>query len=229
MKFTNIEDIFFDLDHTLWDFDRNSALAFDLIFKQEKLDICLADFLEAYLPINENYWKLYRENEISKEHLRTHRLKDCFEIMRYNISSMVIENLSDSYLRQLPNFNNLVQDTEEVLEYLQRKYKLHIITNGFQEIQQSKLNNSRIAKYFSTITTSEEAGAKKPHIQIFDMAFKKAKAQPGKSVMIGDSYDADIVGAKNAGMEVVFFDYYGKKENYGIPHIHMLKELKAFF
>lgn len=228
MKFNNIKNVFFDLDHTLWDFDKNSALAFEVIFKEERLDISLSEFLEAYLPINENYWKLYRENQISKEHLRTGRLKDCFEILKYDISPVVIENLSNNYIRFLPTFNNLLEDTQEVLEYLHPKYNLHIITNGFQEIQQSKLINSRILTYFSTITTSEEAGVKKPHIKIFETAFNKSQALPETSVMVGDSYEADILGAINAGMSSVFFDYYRKKEKLKTPHIQTLKELKSF-
>lgn len=228
MKFNNISHIFFDLDHTLWDFDRNSALTFEAIFKEEKLDICLSDFLEKYVPINNNYWKLYRENKISKEALRTGRLKDCFKDMKMNVPALVIENLSHNYIKFLPNYNNLLEDALEVLEYLRPNYKLHIITNGFEEVQQAKLLNSKISNYFTTVTTSEEAGVKKPHKDIFYKALQKSEALPENSLMVGDNYEADIHGAFEVGMQTIFFDYYQLKEERELPGIQKLKELKLY-
>lgn len=226
MKFNNIEHVFFDLDHTLWDFDKNSALTFDVILKEEKVEVNLVEFLDAYMPINQNYWKLYQNDQISKEALRTGRLKDCFEVMKLKVSPHIIENLSNKYIQFLPNFNHLLEDTMEVLEYLSPKYQLHIITNGFDEIQQNKLINSRIAPFFTTVTTSEEAGAKKPHFQIFQKAMEKSNALPQKSIMIGDNFEADVMGAKNAGMYSLFFDYYKKREKEASVCIHTLNELK---
>src|SRR5690606_32680348 len=150
MKFNNIQHIFFDLDHTLWDFDKNSALAFEVIFKDQQLEINLEQFLEAYTPINENYWKLYRDNKISKENLRTGRLKDCFEILKFEISPVIIDLLSAQYIKFLPGFNNLLADTEDTLKYLHKKYDLHIITNGFEDVKHSKLKTSKITQYFKT-------------------------------------------------------------------------------
>ncbi len=226
MRFNDIEHVFFDLDHTLWDFDKNSALTFDVIFKEEKVEVDLLKFLEVYMPINQNYWKLYQNDQISKESLRTGRLKDCFEVMKLQVSPQIIDNLSVKYIQCLPNYNHLLEDTLEVLEYLSPKYQLHIITNGFEEIQQNKLNNSRIAPYFTTVTTSEEAGVKKPHLQIFQRAMKKSNALPEKSIMIGDNFEADVVGAKNAGMHSLFFDYYKKRKREASVCIHTLNELK---
>lgn len=228
MKFSNIRHIFFDLDHTLWDFDKNSALTFEAIFKEEKLDICLSDFLEKYIPINSNYWKLYRDNKISKEALRTGRLQDCFKDMKMNVPSLVIENLSNNYIKFLPNYNNLLEDTLEVLNYLQPRYKLHIITNGFEEVQRAKLLNSQISDYFTTVTTSEEAGVKKPHSDIFFKALQKSNALPENSLMVGDNYEADIGGAFKVGMHTVFFDYYQLNETRESPGIQKLKELKLY-
>lgn len=228
MKLNNITHIFFDLDHTLWDFDKNSALTFESIFKEEKLNIELEKFLKSYVPINNNYWKLYRDNKISKEALRTGRLKDCFEALEVEVSSQTIENLSFHYIRVLPQFNNLLEDTIETLEYLKPKYKLHIITNGFEEVQHLKLKNSMISEFFTTVTTSEEAGVKKPAIGIFHKAFEKSKASPCNSLMIGDNYEADILGAENAGMQSVFFDYYKSEQNIQVPAVQKLKELKKY-
>ena len=228
MKFNNIQHIYFDLDHTLWDFDKNSALTFEVIFKKEKVDIDLNGFLDEYLPINENYWKLYRDNQISKESLRTGRLKDCFEAMNLTVSHETIENLSNSYIEFLPGFNNLLEDTLEVLEYLNPKYQLHIITNGFEEVQHNKLVNARISNFFKTVTTSEEAGVKKPHPEIFIKAMGKSQAQAFQSLMIGDSYEADIVGAQKVGMQSLFFDYYRKEAYSQTPRIQKLKQLMDY-
>jgi putative hydrolase of the HAD superfamily len=228
MKFKNIKHIYFDLDHTLWDFDRNSALTFETIFKEEKLEISLPNFLETYVPINDNYWKLYRENQISKEALRTGRLNDCFKCMSLDVPEQVISNLSNNYIKYLPTHNYLLDNTLEILEYLNEKYRLHIITNGFEEVQHTKLTNSGISTFFQTVTTSEEAGVKKPETEIFLKAMKKAGALPEHSVMIGDNYEADIMGAHRAGMQSIFFDYYSKQETIQSTGIQKLNELKIY-
>ena len=228
MKFSNIQHIFFDLDHTLWDFDKNSALAFEEIFKEQQLKIDLEQFLASYTPINENYWKLYRDNKISKEDLRTGRLRDCFESLKYEISPVIIELLSNQYIKFLPAFNNLLADTLETLQYLHAKYKLHIITNGFEEVQHNKLENSKILTFFRTVTTSEEAGVKKPHPGIFNLALEKSGALPSHSIMIGDSYEADIMGAKKIGMHAVFFDYYQRETIVPGLKVKKLNELKHY-
>lgn len=228
MKFNNIQHIFFDLDHTLWDFDKNSALAFEVIFKDQQLEINLEQFLEAYTPINENYWKLYRDNKISKENLRTGRLKDCFEILKFEISPVIIDLLSAQYIKFLPGFNNLLADTEDTLKYLHKKYDLHIITNGFQEVQHSKLKNAKISSFFKTVTTSEEAGVKKPHPEIFQLALEKSGGLAAHSIMIGDSYEADILGAQKFGMQSVYFDYYQKENDFPTLKIKKLNELKHY-
>jgi putative hydrolase of the HAD superfamily len=228
MKLNNIQHIFFDLDHTLWDFDKNSALAFEFLFEEEKIDIGLQEFLEVYLPINFNYWELYRNNQVSKENLRIGRLKETFELLKLEVSAEIITVLSDKYIQFLPNYNYLLEDTVAVLKYLQPKYKLHIITNGFEEIQHHKLVNSKIASYFSTVTTSEEAGVKKPHLQIFEKALQKSNAHSKNSLMIGDNYEADVQGAINAGMQSVYFDYYQKNEILETLQIQKLNELRKY-
>lgn len=228
MKFNNIQHVFFDLDHTLWDFDKNSALTFEVILKEQKIEIDLNEFLTAYTPINENYWKLYRENQITKEDLRTGRLKDCFQILKYKVSPVVIDTLSNQYIKFLPGFNNLLADTQETLQYLHPNYELHIITNGFEEVQHDKLKNSKISEFFNTVTTSEEAGVKKPNPQIFHLALEKSGATPSNSLMIGDSYDADILGAQNIGMRSVYFNYYQREDNFPTLKIKKLNELKDY-
>ena len=141
-----IKDVFLDLDHTLWDFDKNSKCTFKKIFSLNKIDINFELFLETYLPINMAYWKLYRENKISKDRLRFARLNDVFIKLNINISSALICKLSDDYINYLSSFNFLIKDAKHLLDYLNSKYTLHIITNGFEEVQSQKLSNSNISK-----------------------------------------------------------------------------------
>ena len=149
MKFQNKEHIFFDLDHTLWDFDKNSALTFEKIFALNDLKIDLNAFLEVYVPINFNYWKLYREDKVDKKNLKFARLNDTFKALGIDVSAGVVHKLSDDYITYLSTFNHLFDGTIELLEYLQAKYKLHIITNGFKEAQQAKLNQSILITIFN--------------------------------------------------------------------------------
>ena len=124
------QHVFFDLDHTLWDFDKNSALTFQKLFKRHAIEVRLKIFLEVYRPINLNYWKLYREGKIKKDDLRFLRLDDTFKALNVFISEALINTLSDEYVYFLTNYNHLLDGTLEILEYLKPNYKLHIITNG---------------------------------------------------------------------------------------------------
>ena len=158
MNKNNITDIFFDLDHTLWDFDKNSNLTFVKIFALNELDIDIDIFLEAYHPINANYWDLYREDKVSKEKLRFYRLADTFKKLKIEIGDSMIKKLSHDYIDCLTDFNNLIPGAIEILEYLDNKYNMHVITNGFKEVQKKKFEESTITRYFKTSTNSEEVG-----------------------------------------------------------------------
>ena len=228
MKINNISHIFFDLDHTLWDFDKNSALTFKKIFEINNIKVDLDDFLEIYVPINSQYWKLYREEKINKETLRYGRLNDAFKLLNIKVKSSMINKLSDDYITFLNTFNHLFEGTIEILEYLNPKYNLHIITNGFKEVQQGKLNNSDIDKYFQTVTNSEMVGVKKPNQKIFKHALNKAKANKGNSIMIGDNYEADILGALNFGMDAICFNYHNETLGKDVKHVDNLLELKEY-
>lgn len=228
MQNSEITDIFFDLDHTLWDFDKNSGMAFQRVFEKYKIKVPLSDFLREYEPINLVYWKKYREESVSKEELRRGRLTETFDVFKLKFPLETIDALAVSYIEELPVDNHLFENTIEILEYLSEKYALHIITNGFEEVQHLKLNNSGIKKYFSTITTSEEVGLKKPHPSVFQTAMKKASATPQKSIMIGDSFEADIVGAENAGMHTLFFNYRKEEVMSSYFAINQLSEIKNY-
>ncbi|GAW88186.1 noncanonical pyrimidine nucleotidase, YjjG family [Flavobacterium psychrophilum] len=200
----SIKHIFFDLDHTLWDFDKNSELAFGLILSNYFPDIKIEDFVAIYAPINQACWKLYQKDKITHQELRYKRLKDTFDILNQKISDKQIDLISDEYIEFLPDFNHLFDNAIEVLNFLSENYQLHIITNGFAQVQDKKLNNSNISHYFQTITNSELAGAKKPNPIIFEHALKVANAQKHESIMIGDCLDADVKGALDFGIEAIF-------------------------
>ncbi len=225
---TNITDVFFDLDHTLWDFEKNSALAFETVFKMQDLDVNMAEFLQFYVPINREYWERYRKDEITQKELRYGRLKDAFDRIEYTISDDLVELLSVEYIHYLPKYNHLFEGAIEILDYLQPKYNLHIITNGFAEIQENKLNNSYITHYFKSITNSEMAGVKKPNPLIFDYALNLAKAKKEHSIMIGDCIEADVQGALNAGLDAVFFNESKAPVANTIKQVNNLLELKKY-
>lgn len=224
-----IKHIFFDLDHTLWDFETNSAKAYEICFKNNNIDIDIERFLKKYISINFKYWKLYRENRVTKEALKYGRLKDAFDAIEYSISDQLINQLAIEYLEYLPKFNALFDGTKEILEYLKPKYKLHIITNGFNEVQQSKLEHSGIMKYFTELITSENVGVKKPDPKVFYYALDRAKAEADQSMMIGDSFEADVQGALNVGMKAIHFNPTHEKTSNGYNNeIFNLFEIKKY-
>ena len=134
MMYQHKKHLFFDLDHTLWDFDKNSALTFDKIFNINNIQVELEEFLKVYMPINLAYWKLYREEKIDKNSLRFARLKDAFDALEIQMSTRLIYKLSDEYITFLSTFNHLFEGTIQILDYLKPNYTLHIITNGFKEL-----------------------------------------------------------------------------------------------
>jgi len=225
---TNITDVFFDLDHTLWDFEKNSALAFETIFKMQDLDINMPDFLHFYVPINRAYWEKYRKDEITQKELRFGRLKDTFDLINYTVSDDLVELLSVEYIHYLPKYNHLFEGAIEILDYLKTKYNLHIITNGFAEIQGNKMNNSYISHYFKTITNSEMAGVKKPNSLIFDYALDLAQAKKENSIMIGDCIEADVQGALDAGLDAILFTESSEQVVENIKQVNHLLELKKY-
>ena len=230
MSTTNntITDVFFDLDHTLWDFEKNSALAFETVFKLQNIEINLSEFLPIYVPMNRAYWERYRKDEINQKELRFGRLKDTFDLMKFNIDDDSIVLLSEQYIHYLPKNNHLLDGTIEILDYLKAKYNLHIITNGFAEVQEIKMNSSYITHYFKTITNSQMAGVKKPDSFIFEYALNLAKTKKENSIMIGDCIEADVHGALDAGLDAIFFNENNVPVTENIKQINHLLELKKY-
>lgn len=222
-----ISDIFFDLDHTLWDFETNSRLTFERIFATHEIRVVMEDFLEIYVPLNLAFWKLYRENRISKPELRYQRLKQAFDALSFPVEDYTINRLSEDYIRHLSSYNNLIDNSIEVLNYLQPRYNLHIITNGFQEIQEKKLTNGGIRHYFNQVVNSEMAGVKKPHPAIFELALQRAGVSADVSLMIGDNLEADILGAKAVGFHALHFNTHNDAPHEHCAMIHDLIEIKS--
>ena len=221
-----ITDIFFDLDHTLWDFDRNSALTYQNIFADLGIGVELSDFLHVYIPRNLQYWKLYRDGQIGKEDLRYQRLRSVFDQLGYPIADEQIYLLSEAYIEGLSTHTHLMPYALEILDYLHRGYRMHIITNGFEEVQFRKLRNCGIEHYFAQVIHSERAGVQKPNPRIFELALREAGVEAHKAVMIGDSLEADILGARAVGLQALHYNVHDDPSHDYCPIIRHLGEIK---
>ena len=201
--------LFFDLDRTLWDFEKNShEVLLELYKYYDLLSMGIVDskvFIERYKYHNEKLWDLYRQNKIEKDKLRVERFKITLDDFGIN-SPQLAAYLGEYYVTHCPKKTNLFPFVHSTLTYLKDRYALHIITNGFEEVQYQKLENSDLIDYFDQIITSEQAGFKKPSHKIFEFSMLKALAKPSDSLMIGDDLHADILGAKDIGMAQVFFN-----------------------
>jgi len=223
--------IFFDLDRTLWDFETSALQAFDLIFEKyelEKRGVKSAHhFHEVYTVHNNILWDMYRVGDITKEELRGKRF--FLTLKEYNINDKELaENIGLDYTIISPKLVNLFPNAIEILDYLFPKYKLHLITNGFSEVQEVKLKSSGMDKYFDKVITSEDAGVKKPDSRIFNFAMDQTNAEFINSIMIGDDYEVDIIGAQDVGMDQVYFNpqntFMSNGSTYEIEDLIQLKE-----
>ncbi|MGG5505447.1 MULTISPECIES: YjjG family noncanonical pyrimidine nucleotidase [unclassified Myroides] len=226
-KFEHKTDIFFDLDHTLWDFEKNSGLAFEQVLSEMQLPFTIEQFLHYYVGINATYWDRYSLNQVSQAELRIGRIRDTFELLGYAATTEKMLEVGDKYLTYLPNYNYLFEGAIEILGYLNEKYKLHIITNGFDQVQARKIKNSGIEPFFKTVTNSELAGVKKPDAKIFTYALQLAQVEVQDTVMIGDNLLADIEGAQNIGMDVIYYNEHRKKVPVTLPQVTTLLDIKS--
>ena len=228
MRIDTVKDVFFDLDHTLWDFDKNSKITFENIFTRNHPAVAIDIFIENYIPINQACWKLYQYDKITHQQLRYDRLKLSFDAIGYKITDEAIALISDEYIELLTENNHLFDGTVEILNYLSQKYKLHVITNGFAHVQVKKINNAKLNPYFATVTNSEMAGVKKPNPIIFEYALDLAKAKKESSIMIGDSIEADVLGALDAGIDAIYFNESRQDITHSVKQINHLLELKNY-
>ncbi len=206
--------IFFDLDRTLWDFDQNMIDALRDIFFDYNLDSFFPDittFINTFIKHNDYLWEKYRLGELKKDVLRFKRFD--LTLRDYGVNEQLMaKKMGEEYIRITPTKTALVPHTREVLEYLSPKYKLHIISNGFDEVQFPKLEKCHIAKYFDKVITSETSGYHKPCPEAFGYSLSTANARKEESLMIGDDLEIDIVGAKKFGMDQIFFN------RHKVPH-----------
>lgn len=212
----NYRHLFFDLDHTLWDFATNSRAALHELFHEYGLaDRGLTDFdtfYSTYVTVNDRYWSLYRAGKMGKKTLR--KIRFSTTLQRFGIEDEYLgEKFSQGYIDRSPYQTALFPDCHDTLSYLKDKgYVMHVITNGFEEVQHIKLRESGLEQYFIEIITSEGVQARKPDPRIFAHAFERTGAAPSESLMIGDNLEADVAGALRSGMDAVYFNPEG------VPH-----------
>ena len=230
--------LFFDLDHTLWDFEANSRQTLEELYQSLNLkekgihDFDL--FHKNYLAHNDKLWDRYRNGYIKVDELRWKRM--WLALLDFKIADeKLAREMGTIFLDLLPTRKLLFPYTIEILDYLAEKnYQLHLITNGFEKTQHGKLKSSGLDKYFLKVITSEGSNSLKPHKEIFEYAFQRTGASPSESIMIGDTIEVDILGAVNAGIDQVHVNHLtkevelvnGKAPTYTV---YSLKELESIF
>ncbi|MBC7915116.1 MAG: noncanonical pyrimidine nucleotidase, YjjG family [Pyrinomonadaceae bacterium] len=225
-----LRHIFFDLDHTIWDFDKNAEETLQELYHTYSLkDLglsCPHTFIQTYTRNNHQLWAEYHLGKISKEHLRKTRFSTTFLELGISEDSIPMA-FEDDYVRICPTKPHLFPQAHETLEYLQQKYKLHLISNGFKESTELKIAITGLEKYFENIVISEVIGINKPDKAIFEFALNAASAIKEESLMIGDSIEADIRGALNFGMDAIYFNPTNKETPLDVVRqITRLEELK---
>ena len=205
------KDLFFDLDHTLWDFETNSKETIQELYTTHRLaELGIVDFdgfYSTYSAHNHRLWDRYTKGFIKQEELRWKRVY--LSLLDFKVANEPLaKQMSQAYLEILPNKKHLFPYTIEILEYLkQKEYKMHLITNGFESVQFKKIKNSGLQDYFIEVITSEASNSLKPQKEIFEYALKNANAIVEKSIMIGDNESADIQGGINIGMDTIFVNH----------------------
>ena len=228
-----IRHIFFDLDHTIWDFDRNAQETLMELFEHYNLHALGLDspqnFIQTYTENNHQLWAEYHLGKITKEHLRSERFSKTFKELGVD-PELVPHAFEEDYVRISPTKTNLFEGSEKVLAYLQQKYTLHIISNGFKETTLTKMRLSNLNPYFEHVIISEDVGVNKPDPAVFSYALNKAGATKEESIMIGDSLEADVRGAQDFGMRAIFFNPLNrdKPEDVKQQIVH-LEELMLLF
>lgn len=228
-----IKHIFFDLDHTIWDFDKNATETLTELYEQYNLRALGLDscelFIERYAENNQKLWADYHLGKITKETLRSQRFHKTF--IESGVSpDKVPQEFEADYVRISPTKRNLFEGSEKVLAYLQQKYTLHIISNGFKETTLTKMDLCNLNPYFCNVIISEDVGVNKPDKAIFEYALTKAGARKEESIMIGDSLEADIRGAQDYGIKAIFFNPLQKEKPEDVEwQIIHLEELMAHF
>ena len=223
------QHIFFDLDHTLWDFEKNAEETISTLYDEFELakfgKFSSTDFYNRYSSINHRMWRQYHEGKITQQQLRTGRFEKTLTKLGLT-EEEVPSGLAEAFTALCPTKTAVFPHTYEVLHYLKNKYTLHIITNGFKEVQHLKMTSSGLHGYFTEIITSECANCIKPDQKIFEHALTRARVKAADCLMIGDSLEADMLGARNAGIDQVYFNPTRKRHHAQVTYeINCLSEL----
>jgi YjjG family noncanonical pyrimidine nucleotidase len=233
--FKHKKHLFFDLDHTLWDYERNCFAGLELLYNQHELQNegipSVQDFYDCFFVVNKKLWELYDTYQISSAELRLKRFRGVFEYFGSDNFALA-DSLGEVYIDITHRMPHLLAGAKELLDYLAPNYTMHIITNGFEAIQHGKLKYSGIAHYFTEVITSEGVDAKKPQLKMFEAALAKANTNKEAAIMIGDNPIADIHGALQAGWDAIWYNNIQQKSNFTIePNVTVttLVELKQFF
>lgn len=221
--------LFFDLDRTLWDFEANAEETLQDIYQDNNLQSIgipsFELFKNTYRSINKALWEQYKNNEVSKEFLRVERFQRT--LLYFTIDNKELaEKIAEQYITISPTKTRLFPNTHETLQYLAPHYHMHILTNGFNEVQFIKLRKAGLRDYFDKIITSENADSKKPSAKIFAFALEQAGASTSESLVIGDDHESDIEGAASAGIDQVFVNYHNTSNGSATYEISDLKELR---
>jgi putative hydrolase of the HAD superfamily len=225
-----IKHIFFDLDHTLWDYDRSAKETLIEIYNRfeiSKTGTSEKKFINTFYSINDQLWHKYNIGEIDREYIKKQRFELIFEAVSMEVTSS--GEASNYFMAHCSTKPYLMPDTLTALHYLESKYELHIITNGFLDAQDRKLSNSGLNQFFKVVVTSECASSRKPAPEIFEYSLQKAGAMKENSVMIGDNPKTDIHGAREYGIRTVFYDPSGKRRSLADFNIQSHMELLKLF
>ncbi|MCC3157965.1 YjjG family noncanonical pyrimidine nucleotidase [Hymenobacter sp. 15J16-1T3B] len=223
--------LFFDLDHTLWDFEKNADETLRHLYALHdfaRYGFTVEEFITRYSEVNHALWRMYQANKISQKELRDIRFVR--SLMKLGVpENEVPAEISAQFTDILPQKSAVFPYCYEVLDYLQGKYTLHLITNGFQDVQHLKLASSQLTDYFQEVVTSEHIGCLKPDRRIFEHALQRAGTTAAESLMIGDNLECDVLGAYNAGIDQVYFNPDKRRHSAEVTYeISCLSELKGF-
>ncbi len=225
----NYEHIFFDLDHTLWDYDTNTSEAVFELFEYydfKSLPVSREDFLRQFHEANNYLWDLYNHGHIDRMYLRHNRFKMIMEKLGFD-ERFVPEGIGEKYLSVAPSKNGLVDGAMDILQYLASNYQMHIISNGFDDVQYRKMEASGILHFFNKIITSDNSGFRKPQKEIFHFAMSRAESTFDNSIFIGDNPTTDIAGAISAEMDVIYYNPHKDPHEFKVTYeIVSLREIR---
>ncbi len=201
--------LFFDLDHTLWDYETNSVATLHELFDAFEIanlsDTNKDEFVSIFNKVNDKLWANFNKGHIDRDTIKNQRFVKILKHLGIKNEFLSFQ-LSNDYINICPTKTGLMPYTIEILEYLHKKYPLYLLTNGFNEVQQKKISQSKIEHYFKGMVTSETSGHRKPSVEIFQYTLNLASTEPDNTVMIGDNLSADIHGAKRAQMDTIYYN-----------------------